>query len=95
MGAFNHVKGSYTTPCCSNEQSDWQSKRAEVQARSGRVYLVGSLMQELHIEDISHGEMHTLCLLCEHFIACIVKDGEISAWNDQGVPVRRAAGLSS
>lgn len=95
MGAFNHVKGSYTTPCCSNEQSDWQSKRAEVQSRSGRVYHVVALMQELYIEDIYSGEIHTQCLLCEHFIQCTFEGGEISAWNDQGLPARRAAGLSS
>src|SRR5687768_3536085 len=95
MGAFNTIIGSYKTPCCSHEQSDWQSKRAEVKATSGRIYHLGSLMQTLHIEDIYNGEIHTQCQSCEHFVECIFSDGKFAEWKDRGLPIRREANLCS
>ena len=88
MGAFNRVIGSYKTPCCLHEQSDWQSKRAYITMPSGHNYLVQPLMEDLYIEDLSEGEMHTSCKVCGHFIEYIVEDGELTEWEDQGPPIK-------
>jgi hypothetical protein len=89
MGAFNHVNGSYKTPCCSNEQADWQSKRSYITLPSGHNYFVRPFMETLYIEDLSEGEIHTQCELCRHFIEYTIKDGKLADWKDRGLPIRR------
>jgi hypothetical protein len=95
MGAFNTVIGSYKTPCCSHEQSDWQSKRSYITTPSGHTYFVGPMMENLYIEDLSEAEMHTQCKVCDHFIEYTIKDGELADWKDRGLPIKRQVTSSS
>lgn len=88
MSAFNYVKGSYKTPCCSNEQSGWQSKSAYITMPSNHTYFVSPLMESLYLEDLSEGEMHTSCKICGHFIEYVIKDGKLAEWKDQGPPLK-------
>ncbi len=51
-------------------------------------------MEKLYIEDLSEGEMHTQCKICHHFIEYSIKDGNLSTWKDEGLPVSRYSTLS-
>ena len=77
MGAFNTVIGTYKTPCCQSEQSGWQSKKATVKMPSGRIYFVDEVMENLYIDDIYEGEMHTTCRICGRSTDYTIKEGKL------------------
>ena len=78
MGVFNIVIGFYKTLCCQNEQSVWQSKKARVKMPSGKIYFIDELMEELYVEDVYQGEMHTACKICGRSADYTIEEGKLT-----------------
>ena len=83
MGVFNYITGSHKTPCCQNKQSGWQSKAAKIKSKSGKIYYIDCLMQEIDIKDLHEGEIHTTCDKCNRYIQYNIKDGKSADWKDR------------
>ena len=72
MGLYLRVIVDSKCPKCGMPVKEWQSKN--IKDKLG-YYL--ETMQDIKFKDVFEGEMHAICCLCDSYIKCDIKDGQI------------------